>query len=427
MSVNSSSLYALLDCNNFYVSCERLFKPSLEKKPVVVLSNNDGCIIARSDEVKRLGVPMGVPYFQVAPLLRKHKVELFSPNFPLYGDISSRVFSLLAEYAGEIEVYSIDEAFFRPDGKSFQERKEKLSVIAKLIKQGVGIPVSIGTGTTKTLAKLANYEAKRKKASGAVFEFQSHTFHESLKQIPVEKVWGVGRGLTAKLHKKGLLTAYDLYDLEPAWAKRQFGIIGERLVRELQGEPAYTLESVPSQRKSICISRTFGKKVKSCNELKEAVACYLARGAEKLRSYKLAASVMTVSLYTNRFDKKNRDEPSHLSALIPLNCASQSTPELLSYALPAVETLFSEEKEYTKAGVYFSGLVPVSEIQPSLFDTRDREKERKLLQAVDSLNARIGKRAVLFAPEGKSRGWKMKQEHRSPSFTTRWSDIPTAD
>lgn len=414
-------LFALVDCNNFYVSCERVFDPKLAGKPVIVLGNNDGIVVARSNEAKALGIPMGVPAFKFRDLIRRHGVQAFSSNYALYGDMSQRVMETLQLFSPEVEVYSIDEAFLSLTGFVHQDLIEYGRRIRATVKQWTGLPVSVGIAETKTLAKIANHIAK--KADG-VFDLSTWPDRDSLLGgVPVEEVWGIGPAHARRLKRHGVTTALALRSADDHWIRKQMGVVGLRTVQELRGMSCLPLEQCPSPKQGITCSRAFGRPVTTLAEMREAVAVYTARAAEKLRGERLAAAALTVFLTTNPF----KDEPQYSNALaLRLPVATDATPELLRVALKGIEAIYRESYRYKKAGVMLLGLVPVSQVQANLFDQADRERSKRLMRAVDSLNAREGADTVRFAASGLTQHWRTRFMKRSQAYTTRWDELITA-
>jgi DNA polymerase V len=415
------ALFALIDCNNFYVSCERLFQPALLGKPVVVLSNNDGCVIARSDEAKALGIPMGLPAFKLADLVKEHPIEVYSSNYTLYGDVSARVMTTLRQWTPDVEVYSIDEAFLQcsplpPDALTMYGQS-----IRATIQQWTGIPVSIGIGPTKTLAKLANRRAKRStEAQGVVALTSPSNIEVTLAQTPIEDIWGIGPGYTRRLKNHEIRTALQLRNVNDRWVRQELGIVGLRLVWELRGISCLPLERCPPPKQSLMVSRSFGRPITTLSEMREAVATYTTRAAEKLRRSHMAAGVLTVFLMTSRFT----DEPQYSdSVTIPLPVATQDTAELIQYAFQGIEQLFREGYRYQKAGVLLTALVPVSQVQTHLFDGLDRERSKRLMAAIDTINAEWGSGMIRYAAVGLRPAWMMRCARRSPRYTTRWEEL----
>ncbi|MFW5703924.1 MAG: Y-family DNA polymerase [Patescibacteria group bacterium] len=419
-------MYALIDCNNFFVSCERVFRPELKKKPVVVLSNNDGCFISRSDEVKQLGVPMGAPYFQWKEQVERMNAAVFSANFSLYGNMSNRVMQVLSQFSPRIEVYSIDEAFI--DLRSI--RTENLTAyvegIGQTIYRWTGIPVSIGIGSTKSLAKLANKYVKDHKYQypKRVFNIEEVVDMDAvLHRIPVGDVWGVGRAYQRLLESEGVKTVYQLKSMSDLWIERQMTVVGLRIVRELRGTSCLPLEEVRPMKKGIVSSRSFGRPVTSLQEMREAVATYAARAAEKLRQEQAIAGIVTVSLGTSRFQT---DTYYKNYAVMPLSQPSNYTPDISKNAVRGLEQIFRTGYRYKKAAVMLTGIVPQTRKQLHLFsDNQKQNEQERLMRLVDVLNQRHGRRALRFAAEGKTGSplWTGKRELQSPCYTTRWEQL----
>ncbi len=414
-------MYFLVDCNSFYVSCERVFRPDLRGRPVVVLSNNDGNVVALSREAKDLGLPFGAPFFKVREMARAHRVAVFSSNYTLYGDISRRVMDSLSRFAPAMEVYSIDEAFLRVGGGGDIPALAR-EVRAK-VQQWTGVPVTVGAGPTKTLAKLASRMGKRDPACGGVFEIPGGA-DDILERAPVEDVWGVGPAYRGLLAAHGITTARRLRDAPERWVKRHMTITGLRTVMELRGVPCLSLDELPPPKKGIVCSRSFGRPVEDLAGLSEAVASYAARGAEKLRRQGSVASELMVFLSTNRF----RDEPQyHPAASCRLTVPTAHTPWLLSVARRVLEGIYRPGYRYKKAGVMYMGIVPLGDIQLGLFDPpRDTGRARRLMETVDGINRVMGSGAVYFAAQGVTRPWSMRREFLSPRYTTHWDEIPVA-
>ena len=415
------SIFALVDCNNFYVSCERVFNPLLEGKAVVVLSNNDGCVVARSEEAKQLGIGMGVAFFKVKDTIEKNRVEVLSSNYALYGDMSRRVMETLCSFTPEIEVYSIDEAFLNLVGLG-DNLTDYGRRIRETVRRWTGIPVSIGIAETKTLAKIANRIAKRScKAAGVLELADCACIDEALAQTTVENIWGVGLKTALRLRTVGINTALALRKVDINWMRQRFGVTGVRTVYELRGISCYELEEQPPAKKGITVSRIFGRKVETVKELKEAVASYASRAGEKLREEGLAAGALTVFVMTSRFvDKRRRFFNSH-TVIFPT--ATSYTPELIDSAIKCVERLYRRGFLFNKAGVILGDLVPIGNVQSNLFDEFDRQKSRRLMQAVDAVNARLSYKPLRWAAEGISQPWRTKFAKRSKRYTTRWDEL----
>ena len=404
---------ALADCNNFYVSCERVFDPRLRGKPVVVLSNNDGCVVARSNEVKALGIPMGAPVFELRSQIRDHNIQVYSSNYTLYGDLSRRVMQTMEQFTPDVEVYSIDEAFLGLSG----DVEAIAGQLRQTVQQWTGIPVSVGVATTKTLAKVANHIAK--KSTGVCVLDAPSTV---LADLPVGEIWGIGHRLSDRLHRQGVETALQLRDVDLSWIRQQMGIVGVRLVQELRGIPCLPLELCPAPRKSCCVSRSFGRPVTAIADLKEAVATYGARAAAKVRRDGLTAGVVTVFITTNRFQP---DEPQYAnSAVVQLPQPANDTLTLVHAALRAVEWLYRPGYQYKKAGVLLTELGPAPLVQGDLFSDPAQQKKRgALMRTVDSLNQQFGAGTVFCAAEGVKKDWQMRARLRSPGYTTRWGEL----
>jgi len=417
-------LFALVDCNNFYVSCERVFNPKLAGKPVIVLGNNDGIVVARSNEAKALGIPMGVPAFKFQTLIRKHDVQAFSSNYALYGDMSQRVMETLQQFSPEVEVYSIDEAFLSLRGFEPRNLTDYGQQIRRTVKQWTGLPVSVGIAETKTLAKVANHHAKESPDVYGAFDLTAWPDRDGLlSMVPVEDVWGIGPTHARRLKQYGIKTALALRQADDQWIRKQMGVVGLRTVRELRGTSCLPLEECPPPKQGITCSRAFGKPITTLTEMREAVAAYTARAAEKLRGEKLAASALTVFLTTNPF----KDEPQYSNAVtLRLPVATDATPELLSVALRGIETAYRDGFRYKKAGVMLLELLPVGQVQGNLFDQADRERSKRLMKAVDSVNARYGADTVRCAAAGLAQRWRTRFSQRSPAYTTDWNELATA-
>jgi DNA polymerase V len=433
-------MYALVDCNSFYVSCERAFQPGLRNRPVVVLSNNDGCVISRSDEAKALGICMGAPLFQIRPLVDQHQVKVFSSNYALYGDMSQRVMHYLASVVPELEVYSIDEAFLNLhglDNKHFLKRIGSLEAYTrnfkKQIMQRTHIPTCIGIAPTKTLAKLANRLAKKDPALDGVLVLDSPARRQwALTQVSVADVWGIGRQHAAKLQAQGLTTAADLASVSEAWVRRHLGgVVGVRLLRELQGYPCHQL--TPSEdgtlaRQSIAHTRSFGRPLTELADLRGAIAAFASRAAEKLRAQGSVAHVLTVFLSQNRFGPT---PPPHThTAQLTLPTATSNTLALVSHAQHLLHRLWQPGMRYTKAGVLLDGFERPGQPQLGLFEPAPevtRPQATALMQRLDQLNARFGsgtvKLATALSPKGQPVPWEGLRRHRTPARTTNWDEL----
>ncbi|MDR1718521.1 MAG: Y-family DNA polymerase [Dysgonamonadaceae bacterium] len=417
-------MFALVDCNNFFVSCERVFDSRLEGKPVIVLSNNDGCAIARSNEAKALGIKMGANYFEIEELCKKHDVQVFSTNFVLYADMSLRVRGLLAKFCPEIEDYSIDESFLDFSGfEQYFDLKTYCSRIAKTVKQGTGIPVSIGVAPTKTLAKIASRFAKKYSGYKDVCIIDSEEKRtKALQRCAIGDVWGIGRRYTKRLLAMNITTAYDFTQLSRAWVRKNMAVTGERTYRELLGESCVKMETIEPDRQTIMVSRSFGKMIGDYATLSEAVATYTGMGAAKLRKQKSCAKAVLVFIHTNHFRADLPQYSRHIVVTLPV--ASNSTPELLHYALEGLKNIFQPQFLYKKAGVMMMEIVPENAVQGNLFDKIDRVKHHDLMKVLDSVNEKYGRNTLKFAVMGDGKAWKIKQERLSPCYTTRLLDFP---
>lgn len=416
--------FALVDCNNFYASCERLFDPSLAGRPVVVLSNNDGCVVARCPRAKALGIPMGIPLFEIQNRVRKHDIAVRSSNYELYGDLSRRVMALLSRFSPRLEVYSIDEAFLTFDAQAFPRPSETAETIRAMLLRWIGIPVSIGIGPTKTLAKAANWKAKR--LPGNVFVIDGERERARLlRDMPVAEVWGLGHRSARRLAERGLRTADDFVRrLDARQVQRAFTITGLRTWRELAGIPCLEIEDAPPAKQTLCTSRSFGTGQNEIRGVVTPVAGFAATCAEKLRATRHVAPVMQVFLATDRF---REDQPQAFPVgLHTFDPPTSDTLEIVAAASALARKLFREGYTYRKAGVILSGLHPDHAVQGSLFDpVRNRPRRRALMRGIDALNRRYGRATVVpamaLAPATNS--WKMRQNARSPRYTTRWNEI----
>ena len=415
-----ASTFALVDCDNFYVSCERLFDPSLREAPVAILSNNDGCIIARSAEVKALGVPTGGPYFKYERLLARHGTRVFSSNYALYGDMSQRVMQVLRQAAPEVEVYSIDEAFLHlADTRAPVDQARQ---IRRTVRRWTGIPTSIGLGPTKTLAKIATRFAKRHPEVEGVFDLTHRRDVDALLGlVHVGDVWGIGPQYTKRLLARGIETARQLRDARDAWVKKHLTIVGLRTVYELRGVSCLPLDQVRPAKKGITCSRSFGEPVVVLAGLKEAVAAYVTRVAEKLRAQTSIAATLCVFITTKSFGKGPH---YHNSYTVTLPEPSAYTPALIRYAHRCLEKIYRPGYRYKKAGVILTGIQPAATHQGHLFVQADHPGNRALMEAVDAVNKRWGRGTVFFAAAGTQQPWRMRQQQHSKRYTTRWDEVP---
>lgn len=421
-------IFALVDCNNFYVSCERVFDPRLIGIPVVVLSNNDGCIVARSNEAKALGIGMGVPLFQVKDLIRQNGVRVLSSNYALYGDMSHRVMTCLAELAPRTEVYSIDEAFLDFTGIPASKLEPLARDIRQKIRQWTGIPVCIGIGRTKTLAKLANRVAKKRAAAGSVFDvLDAETRSHVLAVTEPEDLWGIARRTGAKLRLLGINNARALRDAPDQLIRQTFGIVGLRIVWELREVPCLDLVTAPPQRKSTVVSRSFGHPVERIEELRQAVSAFASRAAEKLRAEGLVCGSLTVFLETNHFRPEERQ--NNAAATMTTDTPTNHSRDLIRFALAGLERVFKPGYRYRKTGVLLMDLRREIDAVPDLFTRPTPMLGDKLMKSFDAINRRYGARSIYYGSCGsatKSKSnWVMKQSLRSPRYTTNWLELPS--
>lgn len=414
-----NEVLALVDCNNFYVSCERVFNPTLENKPVVVLSNNDGCIVSRSNEVKAMGIPMGKAAFEIRDVIQKHHIETYSSNYTLYADMSKRVMQSLFQFTPDIEIYSIDEAFLDLSG-IHTPYHEYGQIIRNTVRKWTGIPVSVGIARTKTLTKIANKLAKTSpKANGVLDLVDSPYIEEALRRIAVVDVWGVGYRIARTLNKAGIFTALDLSGADIGWVKKKFGVEGVRTVYELRGISCYPLEQNPPSKKSLAVSRMFGRPVETIEELSEAVAAYASRAGEKLREGKLSSGLLTVFITTSRFVEKQYFNSYTTEFPVQTN----DSMEIIREAQCALKKIYRKGYEYKKAGVLLNNLVLENKVQGNLFDSVDRDRSKRLMNAIDAINCR-GICPVRWAAEGIEKPWHTRFKHLSPKYTTQWDQLP---
>lgn len=410
---------ALIDCNNFYVSCERLFQPQFKDKPVVVLSNNDGCVIARSNEAKALGITMGAPLFKVLSLVETQNVKVFSSNYSLYGDMSCRVMEALNFFTPELEVYSIDEAFLRLEAKNEKKLVEKCERICALVQKWLGIPISIGIAPTKALAKAANRWAKKNGQNiFSLIDEQKRT--RILATTPIEDLWGIGRKSADKLKRLEVSTAESFVHLDRRVIRNLLSVTGVRLAEELRGINCLPLELTPDPKRSVTCSRSFGAVVMKKEVLDEAIYQFLLRATEKLRRAGLTAQALTVFLATNRFSKNDYYANS---ATYELSNSSVSLIELQFWTRKGLDDIFRQGFYYKKAGVILHGLLPQASETQRLFESENYEKQRRLMKAFDIINGRFGRNSIRFGARQRQNGWHMKCESRSSRYTTQIREI----
>jgi len=413
-------IFALVDCNNFYASCERVFDPRLKNRPIVVLSNNDGCIVARSNEVKALGIPMGVPYFEYKAVIKKHQVAVFSSNYQLYGDMSQRVMASLRLFAPDMEVYSIDEAFLRLDYFPSRDLVDYCKTIRAKVVQWTGIPVSIGIGPSKVLAKVANRVAKTQTDEG-VFDIRSEeTQDEILKTLDVEKLWGIAGRWAERLNRIGIEKASDLRDANPTIVRKHLSVVGERLLRELRGQSCIDLEDV-QPRKSILSSKSFGTLVTKKEPLEEALANYAARACEKLRKQNSRAQAVYVFIQTNGFKKTEKQYNNAFT--LTLTIPASDTRTIIEAAKFCLSQIYKPGYRYKKTGIMLLDLIPAAVEQRHLFVDFDHRPGDRLMGLVDRVNRSHGPDTLFFGAQGVTREWKMRCGLRSPRYTTQWDEL----
>jgi DNA polymerase V len=412
-------MYALADCNNFYASCERVFNPSLRNRPVVVLSNNDGCVIARSSEAKKLGIRMGVPAFEIDKLLTENRVAVFSSNYALYGDLSTRVMNTLASFVPSMEIYSIDEAFLDFSGIPMEKMEPLALKIRQTVLKNTGIPISIGLAPTKTLAKIANRLTKTK-SEAVCFLQNDRQISQALQETQVGDIWGIGKQYAGLLNQHGILTALDFTKAPDDWIRKNMTVVGLRTKKELTGISCISSEEIVPDKKAICTSRSFGTPQTDIRQLEEAVATFTARCAEKLRNQRSAASQIMVFIHTNAF---RSDLPQYArNRVISLSPPSNNSIALVKTAINALHSIFRSGFQYKKAGIIVTGMVPEREIQQDLFSETESRKLQRLMESMDALNKKRGP-AVKIATQGTGRKWKLRQERLSPAYSTRWKEI----
>jgi DNA polymerase V len=415
-------LFALVDCNNFYASCERVFNPAIRRTPVIVLSNNDGCVIARSNEAKALGFTMGDPYFKVRPQIEQHGVAVFSSNYTLYGDMSQRVMQTLEQLTPAVEVYSIDEAFLELSGFAEDAVTALAAHIRRTVRQWTGIPVSVGVGPTKTLAKAANRVSKKNPAAAGVWSLATPASQrDALSRLAVGDVWGIGRQWSKLLEAQGVATALALSEQSDAWLKQHFNVVGQRTAWELRGIPCITLETAPAPRKGLMVSRSFSRRLTEFEPVREALAAFVTRSGEKLRRGRRHARQVMIFLHNSPFDSKEAFYSCQASFQLPH--PTSDTAELIHYACEALARIFRPGVRYSKCGVMLTELTPDTEHQSDFLDTRDLARSKKLVETLDAINRRIGRGSVFYAAAGIKRDWAMAATMKSRHFTTDWQQL----
>ena len=423
---NCNLIFGLIDCNNFYASCERIFKPSLANRPIIVLSNNDGCIVARSNEAKALGIEMGAPFYKFKNIISQHQVAVFSSNYSFYGDISNRVMKTLSMTIADLEIYSIDEAFFRLDQQVLNNNLADFCNDLRIkINRWVGIPTSIGIANTKTLAKIANLIAKKNLFNlntNQVFDFRDPDLQQKiLPLIPIQEIWGIGKGITKKLNYLGIENAMQLRNANLMQIDKILGVVGKRIVKELNGISCLELENVKS-RKNILSSKSFGRSVISKTELQEAIANYVIRACEKMRKQKSKAQAIFVYIRTNPFSGK---EQYHNGLAVNFEIATNNVSEIIKTALAILEKIFRPNYQYKKAGVILIDLVDEKTAQFDLFniDQASTKKSEKIQQTLELINHKIARNSTFYAIQGIKRDWSMNCNQKSPCYTTNINDL----
>lgn len=412
-------VFALVDCNNFYASCERVFNPAVRKRPVIVLSNNDGCVVARSAEAKEAGVPFAAPYFKIRALAEKYKMAVFSSNYTLYADMSHRVMSILEMYSPDVEVYSIDEAFLSLSGISGSLYDYGRDIRGTVLKW-TGLPVSVGIAPTKTLAKAASHLAKKDPAMGGVFDMTMSDRERYLEKVSVGDIWGIGRKYAEKLNGRGIYSAADFARADEKWVKANMTITGLRTLMEIRGHSCMNIDDAPAPKKAIVSSKSFGHSVESIEFLRQSVSSYTARAAEKLRAQSGLAGLVTVFIMTNRF----KDEPQYGASLsCELPEPSSNTPVITRYALALLKHLYKEGYRYKKAGVMLSDIISSRDLQMNLFLGERERGSGALMETMDRVNRVYGSGTLFYASAGTEKPWSMRRELLSPAYTTRWEDI----
>jgi len=427
----SPTAYAMIDCNNFYASCERVFDPTLLGKPIAILSNNDGCVIARSQEAKDVGVPMGAPEFKYRKFFKEHGVIIKSSNYALYGEMSDRVMDILNQLSHNIEVYSIDEAFALVSTNIFDDLNEYGRYIKNTIQKWTGLPVSVGIASSKTLAKIANGIAKKKTAFNGVLAFSNEDQIDThLEDLPIQKIWGIGSGMTVRLNRYNINTALDLKRTisNKKWVRKNLHVTGLRTVLELNGMPCIQMGEALDKRKGILTSRMFGKPIYELHHLQEAVSTYVSRAAEKLRAQESVASLLHVTLIGDKYS--NLKGQYKYSAGTSLKVPTAHTPTLIHLAKTLVSHLYLENTKYKKAGVSLTGIVPNTEVQMDLFDPHlYTQQQFKLMKCLDHINSKFGRNKAAFASTGLHKEknhrnkWLMNQNYLSNRYTTRWDEL----
>src|SRR5690554_1478356 len=413
-------MYALVDCNNFYASCERVFKPQLRNVPIVVLSNNDGCVIARSNEAKALGIPMGAPAFEYRNTFKENKIQVFSSNYALYGDMSNRVTRILKKYTPDIEIYSIDESFLKFTGFEKYNLTDYCQQIREEVLKNTLIPTCIGIAPTKALAKVANRIAKKFPQLNGVYCIDTEEKRiKALKWLDIEDVWGIGRRIAKKLKAKGVNKAYQYTQLPDEYVRKEFSVVGLRLKKELEGISVLDLEEIAT-KKNIATTRSFDTTYTEKSYLQERITTFAATCAEKLRNQKSTCHIVTVFVNTNRFNEKHEQYYKSINVTIPF--ATNSSIELAKYAKKGLDLIFKPGYHYKKSGVIVSGIAPESEKQFNMFED-EPVQHRKVMKVIDKLNFKYGVKKLKLGSQALDQTWKMRQDQLGPNYTTNWNDI----
>ena len=417
-------MFALVDCNNFYASCERAFQPQYNNVPVAILSNNDGCLISRSDEAKKLGLPMAAPAFKYWQFCETHHIKVFSSNYPLYGDMSTRVMNILGTFTPDMEVYSIDEAFLKFDGFTNYDFDTYGRTIQHTVQKCTGIPISIGIAPTKALSKIANKLAKKfRSKTGGVFVINTEKERiEALERSRIESVWGIGHGNLKRVQARNVKTAYDFTQLSDAWVQQQMGIVGLRLKKDLEGKPTLDLDDDTRDKKAIATTRSFERTYTNMENIRERISTFAGSCAEKLRTQKSSCHMIMVFLRSDRHKKNALQDKS--STWVTLPYATDSTLIITQYAVNAVETIFKAGIPYKRAGVIVYDLVPTNARQLDIFQ-QENPKHEALMKTMDQLNNKLGDYKIKIGNQDLERTWKMRQKHLSPRYTTRIDEIIT--
>jgi len=420
------NVIALVDCNSFYASCETIFKPHLKNKPVVVLSNNDGCVIARSSLAKKVGIKMGVPFFEVKKIVKQHNVKVFSSNYTLYANISSRVMGVLNNYCDELEVYSVDEAFLIFNKHSERSFFERARQIKKTVKEWIGIPVSIGIAENKTLSKIANHLAKKDELGTQIVELLDRRQIEiALKVLEVGDIWGIGNRISKFLQSNSIQTAYDLYSSDPRWIRQHLGVVGERTYRELHGEMCFPIVESPEAKKQCRVSRSFESYIENFKELEQRVVSYATRASEKIRSDQLQAKKITVFIRSNKFNQKN--QPYYGDKTYSFISPTNDLFEIVKMAVKALGYIYKSGIKYKKAGVLLSDLSSEGTYNRDLFFQRSEKdilKKIKVNRVFDRLNSRYGSGTICVAKENYEKFYLTRRKNLSPAYTSSFYELP---